>query len=152
MKTRDTLFAILLLSLLAHGCALMQEKPGLGTAPPAASVQPSGPKPEAPRGTEIGNASWYGPQLHGKKTASGVIYDQSGFTAAHRHLPLGSKVRVINLENERSVEVEINDRGPFVPGRIIDLSRAAARALGMLEDGIARVRIELLALPTKVKF
>jgi rare lipoprotein A len=100
---------------------------------------------------ETGQASWYGPKFHGKKTASGVIFNQGEFTAAHRNLPLGSRVRVTNLENEKFVEVEINDRGPFVPGRIIDLSRAAARALGMLEDGVTPVRVEVLSLPEDAK-
>lgn len=142
------------LAFFLHGCALMQERPNpLGTAPPVAKVaKPGPPKSDKPEKTEIGHASWYGAKFHGKKTASGVIYDQSEFTAAHRNLPLGSKVRVTNLENEKSVEVEINDRGPFISGRIIDLSRAAARALEMLEDGITRVRIELLALPGDAKF
>lgn len=100
---------------------------------------------------EVGHASWYGPKFHGKKTASGVIFDQQEFTAAHRNLPLGSRVRVTNLENAKFVEVEINDRGPFVPGRIIDLSRAAAKELGMLEDGVTPVRVEVLSLPEDAK-
>jgi rare lipoprotein A len=106
---------------------------------------------EKPQKAEIGHASWYGPRFHGKKTASGDVFDQTELTAAHRNLPLGSKVRVTNLENERSVEVKINDRGPFIAGRIIDLSHAAARALGMVEDGLARVRLELLSLPGEAK-
>jgi rare lipoprotein A len=110
-------------------------------------VKPPATRLDQPRKIEVGHASWYGAKFHGKKTASGLIFDQSEFTAAHRNLPLGSRVRVTNLENDRFVEVQVNDRGPFVPGRIIDLSRAAARALGMLEDGVTRVRVELLALP-----
>jgi rare lipoprotein A (peptidoglycan hydrolase) len=91
-----------------------------------------------------GTASWYGPGFHGKKTASGEIYDQNKLTAAHKTLPLGSKARVTNLDNGSAVEVEINDRGPFVDGRIIDLSRAAAGALGLVEAGTAPVRVELI--------
>jgi rare lipoprotein A len=149
MNTREARSLILLCGALLHGCALMQEKPNpLGTAPPVANaVKRSPPRLDQPQKAEIGHASWYGGRFHGKKTASGVIFDQSEFTAAHRNLPLGSRVRVTNLENEKSVDVEVNDRGPFVSGRIIDLSRAAARALGMLEDGVTRVRVELLALP-----
>jgi rare lipoprotein A len=94
-----------------------------------------------------GEASWYGPGFHGKKTASGEIYDQTKFTAAHKTLPLGSRARVTNVKNGNSVEVEINDRGPFVGGRILDLSRAAAKALGFVESGIAPVRVELLDGP-----
>jgi rare lipoprotein A len=92
-----------------------------------------------------GKASWYGPGFHGKKTASGEIYNQHKLTAAHKTLPLGTKARVTNLENGNSVEVEINDRGPFVEGRIIDLSRAAAGVLGFIELGLAPVQVELIA-------
>ena len=91
---------------------------------------------------ERGEASWYGPGFHGKKTASGEIYDQRDMTAAHRKLPLGTEVVVTNLENGRKVEVEINDRGPYANGRIIDLSRAAGKKLGIISDGTAEVRIE----------
>jgi rare lipoprotein A len=154
MKTAQNILNAIVLTLFLHGCALMQEQSNpLGTTPPVANIiKPSPPKAEQEQKIQIGHASWYGPGFHGKKTASGVIYDQTEFTAAHRNLPLGSKVRVTNLENEKSVDVEINDRGPFIAGRIIDLSRAAARALGMLDDGITRVRIELLALPGGAKF
>lgn len=91
-----------------------------------------------------GDASWYGPGFHGKKTASGEIYDQTKLTAAHKTLPLGSKARVTNLENGSTVEVQINDRGPFIEGRVIDLSKAAAWALGFIETGITPVRVEVV--------
>jgi peptidoglycan lytic transglycosylase len=91
---------------------------------------------------QVDIASWYGPGFHGRQTASGEIFDQDGLTAAHRGLPLGAEVKVTNLENGGSILVEINDRGPYVKGRVIDLSRAAARRLGILEDGLGRVRIE----------
>ena len=91
-----------------------------------------------------GQASWYGPGFHGKKTASGEIFDQGRLTAAHKTLPLGTKAKVTNLENGNSVEVEINDRGPYVGERVIDLSRAAANALGFVESGLTLVRIEPL--------
>jgi rare lipoprotein A len=94
---------------------------------------------------ETGLASWYGARHHGKRTASGEIFDQKKFTAAHRTLPWGSIVKVTNLDNGKSVEVRINDRGPFTKGRIIDLSRAAARAVGMVESGVSPVRMELLS-------
>jgi len=96
-----------------------------------------------------GTASWYGPGFHGKKTASGEIYDQNKLTAAHKTVPLGTKARVTNLENGNTVEVEINDRGPFIQGRIIDLSRAAAGALGFVESGTAPVQVELIADSTE---
>ena len=91
-----------------------------------------------------GQASWYGPGFHGKKTASGEIFDQGRLTAAHKTLPLGTIAKVTNLENGNSVEVEINDRGPYVGDRVIDLSRAAANALGFVESGLTLVRIEPL--------
>ena len=91
-----------------------------------------------------GQASWYGPGFHGKKTASGEIFDQARLTAAHKTLPLGTKAKVTNLENGNTVEVEINDRGPYVGERVIDLSRAAANALGFVESGLTLVRIEPL--------
>ena len=94
---------------------------------------------------QSGRASWYGPGFHGKVTASGETFDEAALTAAHKSLPLGSKARVTNVTNGNSVEVKINDRGPFTQGRIIDLSRAAARALGILGTGITIVRVELVA-------
>jgi rare lipoprotein A len=94
--------------------------------------------------TETGKASYYGDRHHGRKTASGERFDQHALTAAHRSLPFGTRVRVTNLSNERSVVVRINDRGPFVRGRIIDVSRAAAERLGMLRAGVVPVRVEQL--------
>jgi len=91
--------------------------------------------------SEEGEASWYGPGFHGKRTASGEVYDMEDMTAAHRRLPFGTLVRVENRDNGRRAVVRINDRGPFAHGRIIDLSRAAARQIGMLGSGTARVRI-----------
>lgn len=98
----------------------------------------------APNNVHVGVASWYGPRFSGKKTASGDTFDETKLTAAHKTLPLGSKARVTHLGNGKSVEVLINDRGPFVEGRMIDLSRAAAKALGMVGNGIAKVQVELL--------
>jgi rare lipoprotein A len=93
---------------------------------------------------QTGKASWYGDAHHGKKTASGEVYDMAQLTAAHRTLPIGTRVRVTNVANGRSVVVRINDRGPFRDGRIIDLSRAAARELGPLGVGVFTVRLEVL--------
>jgi rare lipoprotein A len=101
-------------------------------------------KPVAYR--EVGRASWYGPGFHGRRTASGERFDQNRLTAAHRKLPLGTRVTVTNLANGRSVRVEINDRGPYIRGRMLDLSKAAARRLGMVRDGVVRVRIEATRL------
>ena len=96
---------------------------------------------EAYAGTECGKASWYAMT---SKTASGEIADPSALTAAHPSLPFGTKVRVVNLRNDRSVVVRINDRGPFTGGRIIDLTKAAAQKLGFVDSGTTRVRVEVL--------
>ncbi len=93
----------------------------------------------------VGRASWYGEPDHGRRTASGQIFDMYAFTAAHPTLPFGTRVRITNLENGRSVIVVINDRGPFVRGRIIDVSRRAARLLGFERKGTAPVRVEVVA-------
>jgi len=98
-------------------------------------------------GAEVGIASWYGHPYHGRAAASGEIYDMEQFTAAHRTLPFGTLVRVVNLENEKSVEVRINDRGPFAGDRIIDLSHAAAQAIGLIGPGTALVRLEMMQMP-----
>jgi rare lipoprotein A len=95
-----------------------------------------------------GFASWYGKEYHGRKTSSGEVYDMYALTAAHRTLPLGSEVRVTNLENGKEVNVRINDRGPFIEDRIIDLSYSSAKEIGMINKGIAKVRISLLKQPT----
>ena len=97
-----------------------------------------------PGATEFGTASWYGPGFHGNRTSSGEVYDQYEMTAAHPTLPLGTRVSVTNLQNGREIEVRVNDRGPFVKSRSIDLSYAAARSLDMLGPGTAPVRIEVL--------
>jgi rare lipoprotein A len=95
---------------------------------------------------ETGIASVYGDRLQGRATASGEPYDRDALTAAHRILPLGSRARVTNMKNNKSVAVRINDRGPHIAGRILDLSRSAARQLGM-RTGVIRVRVELISLP-----
>lgn len=95
-----------------------------------------------PKNVEVGKASWYGKKYHGRQTASGETYNMYDFTAAHKTLPFNSKVKVTNLNNNRSVIVRINDRGPFVRGRIIDLSYAAAEALDYINDGVVKVKVE----------
>ncbi|MFQ5988705.1 MAG: septal ring lytic transglycosylase RlpA family protein [Candidatus Methylomirabilales bacterium] len=95
----------------------------------------------------MGVASWYGPKFHGRRTASGEVFNMHQLTAAHRTLPLGTWVQVTHLENGRSIRVRINDRGPFVEGRIIDLSYAAARSLGMVKQGVAWVSVWPLQVP-----
>ena len=119
--------------------------------PPPATVQPL-PSPEThgkPVSTEVGLASWYGPPYTNRKAADGSVYDQNAMTAAHRTLPMGSIVRVTNLANNESAVVRITDRGPFVDGRIIDLSLAAAKATGLYRMGVAKVRVEAFAPPVR---
>ncbi|MEX0608657.1 MAG: septal ring lytic transglycosylase RlpA family protein [Balneolaceae bacterium] len=94
---------------------------------------------------EFGIASWYGDDFHGKPTASGETYDMEEMTAAHKTLPFNSVVRVKNRDNGKSVIVRINDRGPFVEGRVIDLSQKAAREIGIIDVGLARAELYLLA-------
>ena len=105
--------------------------------------------PSAPRYEGQLIASWYGPGFHGKLTASGERYDQNAMTSAHRTFPLGTRVKVTNLTNNRSVYVTVNDRGPFVKNRAIDLSYAAAKKIGMIGPGTAPVRIERLGRDMK---
>ena len=113
--------------------------------PPAPRVPAS--QGSVPGGVEVGLASWYGHPYHGRAAASGETYDMEQFTAAHRTLPFGTLVRVVNLENSKTVDVRINDRGPFVDDRIIDLSHAAAQAIDLIGPGTARVRIEVVQPP-----
>ena len=120
-------------AVLATGCAT----PGVVRTPSPSLL-----------GTEwTGLASWYGDPHHGRPTASGEVFDKTTLTAAHRTLPLGTRVAVTNLDNGRTVEVRVNDRGPFVNGRLIDLSEAAARSLGGIGAGLMRVRLRVIALP-----
>jgi rare lipoprotein A len=100
---------------------------------------------------QVGEASFYGPGFHGKKTATGETFNQNEKTAAHPTLPLGTKATVTNLDNGTSVDVTINDRGPYVKGRDIDLSKGAAKELGMTKDGIAPVKIEAEVVPAEKK-
>jgi len=101
-------------------------------------------EPYAPGYIERGIASWYGEEFHGRPTSSGEIYDMHALTAAHKLMPLGTVAKVTNLENGRSVTVKINDRGPFIDDRIIDLSYGSAGAIDMVETGLAPVEIEVL--------
>lgn len=126
-----------LVALVLAGCAHRQRAQQV--PPPPGAVQVGY--------TETGFASWYGHPYHGRRAADGEIYDMETMTAAHRTLPFNTWVRVQNLENRRTADVRIIDRGPFVDGRVIDVSRAAARSLGFLGTGTARVRFEVIRLP-----
>ena len=117
-----------------------------GTEPANAQLEPHG----RPVSSETGLASWYGPPYTNRKAADGSIYDQNAMTAAHRTLPMGSIVRVTNLTNNQAVIVRITDRGPFVDGRVIDLSLAAAKAVDLYRPGTAKVRVEAFAPPPGV--
>jgi len=108
--------------------------------PPPAPAEPL----KAPRFYQLGLASWYGPRFHGRRTANGERFNKFHMTAAHRTLPFNTRVRVTNLQNGKSVVVRINDRGPYVRNRIIDLSYAAARLLGMHTPGVVLVKVEIL--------
>ena len=131
--------------ILAGGvCALLPTALTMGTDS-GATVCPASVSTTAPASrTIIGHASWYGAQFANRPTASGTLFDPEKLTAAHRKLPLGTKVVVTNLHNGRSVLVTINDRGPYWGNRVIDLSYRAARVLGMVNRGVARVRIDPL--------
>src|SRR5262245_11749111 len=126
---------VVVLAVCLHACGFFRSTP---TPPPVTN------------GQQEGIASWYGPGFHGRRTANGEIYDQYELTAAHPSLPLGTRVMVTSLTNGRSVEVRVNDRGPFVGGRVIDLSYASARVIGMIGPGTMPVRIELIGEPVQV--
>jgi len=119
----------------------------------AACAQRSAPLPPGPIAAapqcvpfvQQGVASWYGPTHHGRQTASGVRFDMNGLTAAHRTLPLGTEIEVENMNNGKKVEVTVNDRGPYVRGRILDLSRAAAQRLGFTHHGTVQVRLTTIS-------
>jgi len=127
-------------------------KPSAAKRAPLAPAAPGvGDDADAPNGkpvsTEIGMASWYGPPYHNRQAADGSVFDQNALTAAHRTLPMGTMVRVTNLETNQSVVVKITDRGPFVAGRTLDLSLAAAKAIGVYRAGVAKVKVEAFARP-----
>jgi rare lipoprotein A (peptidoglycan hydrolase) len=111
---------------------------------PTVSRSPAYAVQDPPPFRQITRASWYGDEFLGRRTAGGQVFDPRKLTAAHRTLDLGTKVRVTDMRTGRSVVVEINDRGPYLPGRGIDLSYGAARALGIVRQGVAQVRIELV--------
>ena len=152
-STLRVVFGTAVLSLSIVGCAGRQGQGARGfNAPAVTSATPqrsdgdlSKSARDAQRGPDqVGLATWYGTSFAGKKTASGERFDMNAMTAAHKTLRMQTRVRVVNLKNGRSVVVRINDRGPYARGRIIDVSQAAARALGMIEAGVVPVRVEVL--------
>jgi rare lipoprotein A len=151
--TRDALVFALAILFVAVACAgrkptARRPPPSSPTTPtPAPTPTPLPPRTEPGSYLEEGLASWYGVPYHGRKTSNGEVYDMHKMTAAHRTLPFDSVVRVVNTRNGRKTQVRINDRGPFVEGRIIDLSLAAAREIDMVASGTAPVRLELVSGP-----
>ncbi|NJL60152.1 MAG: septal ring lytic transglycosylase RlpA family protein [Desulfobacteraceae bacterium] len=168
--SRSHIFAMVLLLLICQGCAVFEYDrvvypPQIGiptptTPPPTTSATPSQrllkpyrvgdqwyfPMSQAHGYKEVGIASWYGDPFHGKRTSSGETYDMHTISAAHKLLPLGTYVRVRNISNNRILDMRINDRGPFVGGRIIDLSYAAANQLGVVSPGTAKVEVIALGM------
>jgi peptidoglycan lytic transglycosylase len=106
------------------------------------------PKPSSAV-SEIGVASWYGEQFQGNPTASGEVYDMNGLTAANRDLPLGTRIKVTNLRNKRSLILRVNDRGPYISGRFLDVSKTAAKRLGFMNAGLALVEMEVVRFPMR---
>ena len=128
--------------------SLMASCTSRSAAPPPTAPYPSPDVPPTPSlRIQYGLASWYGRERHGRRTASGEVFDSNQLVAAHRTAPFGTYALVTNLANGRTVQVRINDRGPAVAGRVVDLSYAAARQLDMVRVGVTRVKIELLAAP-----
>ena len=140
------LFICSLIFLIAYGCSkrVLPSSSPEHTKPYKVGKKWYKPLPRSEGFRQRGKASWYGKKFHGRKTASGEIYNMHAMTAAHKTLPLGTYVRVHNLENNRKIEVKINDRGPFVRGRIIDLSYKAAKKIGIV--GLGTAKVEIVAL------
>ena len=147
MKSNRTRLSILLVVLLLSCASSQQGRSGGGNQDPVRESLRQDRNEQKVQSTYFGNASYYAEEFQGRKTASGEIYDMSKYTAAHRTLPFGTICRVTNLKTNKTVIVRINDRGPFVPGRILDLSRGAAQALDGISQGIMEVKIEILEMP-----
>ena len=166
MRRLVSAVALPALALMASGCHRKTVKAYQPPPPPATStaanrsgwpaqsttIPSPAPVPDSfgkPVSSEVGLASWYGPPYAGRKGADGTVYDQNAMTAAHLTLPMGTMVRVTNMTTNQSVVVKITDRGPFVRGRIIDLSLAAAKATGVYRAGVAKVKVEAFAPPVR---
>jgi rare lipoprotein A len=117
----------------------------------ATLAEPAVPAGTTPLATEVGRASWYGPPYHNRRGSNGEVYNMNAMTAAHRTLPLGSIVRVTNLKTGHTALVRITDRGPFIPGRVLDLSLAAARKIDVYLPGIAEVKVEVMQTPAPLE-
>ncbi|MDD2463582.1 MAG: septal ring lytic transglycosylase RlpA family protein [Desulfobulbus sp.] len=153
MRTSKLVFMVMIgLAILEFSCGqLLSAASTTEAGVPSVAVLHASSTPTVialkPNISMKGKASFYADKFVGHRTASGQIFHQGQLTAAHRSLPIGTTVRVVNLRNKRSVEVKINDRGPWCNGRIIDLSKAAARKLGMMRSGVAMVQLEVIKQP-----
>ena len=141
------LLALVAVSSLFSACAVQTVPDSMEEPPPLASVPQPPPEPPRPAPVQIVRASWYGPGFAGKHTSSGERFDPELLTAASTSIPMGSIVRLMNVDNGNMVEVRINDCGPFVSGRSLDLSHRAARELGMEREGVASVRLVSIHSP-----
>jgi rare lipoprotein A len=161
MPQRLWLLAPLAAVVLLGGCGRHHAaRAPLPSPPVLAETPPPSPPPAAPAPpgnsaaqslyVETGLASWYGPPYHNRRGSNGEIYNMNALTAAHRTLPLGSRVRVTNVKTGSATVVRITDRGPFIPGRVIDLSLAAAKAVDVWKAGVAKVKIEVLETPAPI--
>lgn len=128
-----------------------KDKDTSGKESDATLAEPTIPAGATPLATETGRASWYGPPYHNRRGSNGEIYNMHAMTAAHRTLPLGSIVRVTNLKTGHTALVRITDRGPFIPGRVLDLSLAAARKLDVYQPGVAEVKVEVMQTPAPLE-
>ena len=154
--TKLPLLALLLLAVLLQGCGALSSEPtyrgGSGQSKPyTIRGKTYYPLASGEGFVEEGIASWYGSDFHGKRTANGERYDMYGMTAAHKLLPFNTQVKVTNLQNGRSIVVRINDRGPFVADRVIDLTHTGATRIGMIGPGTARVRVETVGAVAAIK-
>ncbi len=150
-RDSTVILVLIVVATVLSACASPRQTPEPPPSPapvPDSSPEPApapAPPPEQSQApTEKGKATYYGARFAGQLTANGEQFDPDKLTAAHRDLPFGTEVRVTNLDNGKQVTVRINDRGPFVPGRIIDLSRGAAERIGMIESGVAQVSLQVL--------
>ena len=156
MRQAGIRFCLVSLTLLASACTASPRypSPSSSTRPetshsanlPDNATEPL-PRVSTEGAYQVGLASYYAHKFHGRQTANGEIFDMYGLSAAHRELPLGTVIRVTHIGNGRSLELRVNDRGPFIPGRILDLSLGAAQKLDMVEAGVAEIRIDIIKEP-----
>lgn len=152
MPSRKLLLGLAVVSFVCSACGRRPRAAQVPVPPPSCCASTAEGFAPAPGYAETGYASWYGDPYHGRRASNGEVYDKNELTAAHLTLPFGTEVKVTDLENNRSVRVRIIDRGPFVKGRILDLSLAAARQIQMVGPGTALVRLEVVSVPATPDF